>query len=90
MPPELDQEKKEKWTSVYGSLSVVDPAPDFSPFTVCPLSELLAVVLMVVVEEEEGREGEERRGETQRKLAMDKDRGRSVFLQNCSYLFCDE
>lgn len=46
----------------------------------CPLSELLAVVLMAVVEEEEGREGKERGGESQGNLVTDKDRGKKIRL----------
>lgn len=50
------------------------------PFTVCPLSELLAVVLMAVVEEEEGREGKERGGKSQGNLVTDKDQGKKIRL----------
>ena len=46
----------------------------------CPLSELLAVVLMAVVEEEEGREGKERGGESQGNLVTDKDQGKKIRL----------
>ena len=46
----------------------------------CPLSELLAAVLMAVVEEEEGREGKERGGESQGKLVTNKDRGEKTGL----------
>lgn len=52
-----------------------------------PLSETLAVVLG------RGREGEGRKRESQRKLAMDKDGGRSGFFEGLNlpflWLRCD-
>lgn len=56
MPPELEQEKSEKWTSVYWTHYAAYPAPVFSVTTACLSWETPAVVTVIEVEKDEEEE----------------------------------